>query len=189
MSTTELSRRDFARRGVIFGAAAAVPGVFAAAAFAQEGEDTSDTDTEILVRSIGFVQQSVLAYEAAIASRTLGAFNSTATKFADEGREQEKLLTAALVEIGGEALPAPQADSVPGLTQAKSREEWLDLLVRTSNQLVAAYVEGQKELGAADLLILSAKNCTGVGRQLVTLRQQLGTDPLPSALPSGSEKN
>jgi hypothetical protein len=189
VSATDLSRRDFARRGALLGAAVAVPGVFAATALAQEGEDTSDTDTEILVRSIGFVQQSVLAYEAAIESKTLADFNSTAAKFAAEERAQEKLLTAALENIGGEALPAPQADSVPGLTQARTREEWLDLLLRTSNQLVAAYIEGQKELGAADLLILSAKNCTTVGQQLVTLRQELGTDPLPSALPSGSEKN
>ncbi len=189
MSPGSLSRREFARRGALVGAAAAVPGVFAATAFAQDGEDTSDTDTEILVRSIGFVQQSILAYEAALASKMLGPFTATAAKFAAGERKQEKLLSAALEKIGGEPLPAPQADGVPGLTQAQTREDWLNLLIRTSNQLVAAYVEGQTELGAADLLILSAQNCANVGQHLVTLRQELGTDPLPAALPSGSEKS
>jgi hypothetical protein len=189
MSSGSLSRREFARRGALVGAAAAVPGVFAATTFAQQDADTSDSDSEILVRSITFEQQAILSFEAAIASKTLGAFSATAAKFAEQEREHERLLAAALKEIGGEPLPAPSADSIPGLTQAEGRDGWLTFLIGRENQVVAGYIEGQKELGAADLLILSAKNCANVGRHLVTLRQELGTDPLPAALPSGSEKN
>jgi hypothetical protein len=193
VTATDLSRRDFALRGLLAGgaafAAAAAPAAFgAASAFGQADADTSDTDTEILVGLIGFEQQAVLGYEAAIASGTLGDFQVAATKFAEQEREHSRLLTDALTKIGGEPLPAPEADGVPGLTQARTREEYLTFLIGSENQLVAAYLEGQKELGAADLLILSAQNCTNVGQHLVVLRQALGTDPLPSALPSGSEK-
>ena len=186
-----ITRRDLARRGLLAGGTAiTATGAFGvAAALAQEGEDTSDSDSEILVRSITFVQQAILAYQAAIDSGALADFAPTAAKFATQERVQERQLTDALKGIGGEALPAPLADSVPGLTQAKTREDWLNLLVRTQNQVLAGYIEGQKELGAADLLTLSARNATEVGQQLVTLRQTLGTDPLPAALPSGSEKN
>ena len=193
MSSADLNRRDFARRGLLAGgaafAAAAVPAAFgAASAFGQADADTSDTDSEILVGLIGFEQQTVLGYEAAIASATLGDVQAAAVTFAGEERAHAKALIDALAEIGGEPLPAPQADGVPGLTQAKTREDYLNFLIASENQLVAAYLEGQKEMGAADLLTLSAENCVNVGQHLVTLRQALGADPLPSALPSGSEK-
>jgi hypothetical protein len=193
MSDSEISRRELARRGLFAGgavfAAAAAPAAFgAASAFGQADSNAPDTDTEILVGLIGFEQQTILGYDTAVASGSLGDFAPTATKFVEQEREHERLLAAALAKIGGQPLPAPRADSVPGLTQAQGRDGWLTFLIASENQLVAAYIEGQKELTSADLLILSAQNCINVGQHLVALRQALGTDPLPSALPSGSEK-
>jgi hypothetical protein len=185
-----LDRRDVVRQGLLgAGALTLGSGLLGATRALAQTEDTSATDSEILVRSLTFEQQAVLALESAVASRTLGSFSSAAQKFAAQDKVHVGLLTAALKKIGGQPLPAPQADDVPGLTQAQSREDWLDLLVRTQNQVLAAYVEGQKELGAADLLTLSAQMAANVGQHLVVLRQALGTDPLPAALPSGSEKN
>jgi ferritin-like protein len=183
---SELSRRDLTR---LAGAAAlgATLGPVASA-FGQEGEDTSDTDSEVLVGFIGYVQQTAVAYAAALASGTLGDLTGPLTKFRDQEREHARLFTEALAKIGGKPKPGPRTNDVPGLTEAQTREDYLNFLVGSENQLIAAFFEGQKELGSGDLLTLTAQISGNVGQHLVVLRQALGADPLPSALPSGSEQ-
>jgi ferritin-like protein len=186
---TTLSRRDLARRGLGAGAAlAAAPVLGVTSAFGQEGEDTSDTDSEILIGLVGFEQQTTVAYAAALASGTLGDLTGPLTKFRDQERTHAELLIRALTKIGGKPKPAPRTSDVPGLTQPQNREEYLHFLVGSENQLVAAFFEGQKLLGAPNLLTLVAQISGNVGQHLVVLRQALGADPLPSALPSGSER-
>jgi hypothetical protein len=183
------TRRDLARRGLLAGAALAAPAALGvSSAFGQEGEDTSDTDSEILIGLIGYEEQAAVAYAAALASGTVGGLTGPLTKFRDQEREHVRLLTAALAKIGGKPKPAPRTSDVPGLTQPQTREEYLHFLVGSENQLVAAFFEGQKLLGAAELLTLVAQISGNVGQHLVVLRQALGADPLPSALPSGSER-
>jgi hypothetical protein len=172
------TRRDLARRGLLAGAALAAPAALGvSSAFGQEGEDTSDTDSEILIGLIGYEEQAAVAYAAALASGTVGGLTGPLTKFRDQEREHVRLLTAALAKIGGKPKPAPRTSDVPGLTQPQTREEYLHFLVGS-----------EKLLGAAELLTLVAQISGNVGQHLVVLRQALGADPLPSALPSGSER-
>jgi hypothetical protein len=192
VSAGELSRRDLARRGLLAGGAAlavTVPGgLRATRAFGQEGEDTSDTDSEILIGFAGFQQQAVVGYKAAIDSGTLGDFVPTATVLSAQGQEHYRLLTAALAEIDAKPKPPQRTNDVPGLTEALTREDYLEFLVKAENQVLASGLEGQKLLGKAALLTLTAQICGNVGQHLVVLRQALGKDPIPAALPSGFEK-
>jgi hypothetical protein len=189
----DLNRRDFARRGLMAGGAAfaalAAPAALGVSgAFGQaEGEDTSDTDSEILVGLIGFEQQAVDAFDAALASGTVAGLAGPLRKLADQERQHVQLLITALAKIGGKPKRTPRTDDVPGLTEAQSRENYLDFLISKENQLVASYTEGVKQLGDPHLLQLSGQICANVGQHLVVLRQALGLNPLPTALPSGSE--
>lgn len=182
------TRRDLARRGLIAAGAAlgAAAAPAASRAFAQT-EDTSDTDSELLVGLIGIEQTAVLAYETAAAAGALGPAAPIAKLFGTQEQEHADALIAALAEIGGKPLPAPRIEDVPGLTEATTAEDYLNFAVDLENQAIAAYLEANKLLGNGDLLKTSSQICANEGQHLVVLRQALGTDPIPGPLPSGSE--
>lgn len=184
---SEFSRRDLARRGLLAGAALAVPAGLASPAFGQEGEDTSDTDSEVLVGLIGYEQQAILAYVHVMSLDQSTPLFAAGDTYLRQDRTHVRLLTEALAKIGGKPKPPPRTSDVPGLTESRTAKESIEFLIKCENQVLAACLEGQKELGDPDLLTLVAQVCGNVGQHLVGLRLMIGVQPLPAALPSGSE--
>lgn len=188
--TGGVSRREALRAGLLAGGAltaAAAPALIGARdAFAQ-AEDTSDTDSEILVGLIGFEQTAVLAYGTAT---TAGLLDPAVAKlFARQEQVHAEALIAALRKIGGDPPGPPRVEDVPGLTEVKTGGDFLSFAVKLENQQLAAYLEANKQLGSGELLTMSSQIAANEGQHLVVLRQALGTDPIPVPLPSGSESS
>jgi rubrerythrin len=186
-----LSRREAVRRGVAVGGAAItaamLPELLGAGDALAQSEDTSATDSEILVGAIGIEQTAVLTYETAAAGGLLGPGAGVARLFAAQEQQHADALIAALRGIGGKPPPPPRIEDVPGLTEVKTGEEMLRFAVELENMAIAAYLEAHKRLGSAALLKTATEIVANEGQHLVVLRQALGDDPIPSALPTGSE--
>lgn len=184
------TRRDALRAGLLGAAAlsaAAAPALIGAAgALAQQTEDTSDSDSELLVGLIGFEQTAVTAYAMAASAGWLGS-SSVPMLFGAQEQQHADALVAALTAVGGTPPPPPRVEDVPGLTEVTNGQDFLNFAVGLENQLLAAYLEANKTLGSGDLLTLSSQIAASEGQHLVVLRQSLGTDPIPAPLPSGSE--
>lgn len=188
-SATRVTRRDALGAGLFAGAAAlaaaAAPALIGARGAFAQSEDTSGTDSELLIGLIGFEQTAVLAYATA-ANAGLGAASKLATLLGRQEQEHADALIAALKEIGGTAPSPPRVEDVPGLTEVGSAEDFLSFALDLENQQLAAYLEANKQLGSAELLTTSSQIAANEGQHLVIVRQALGVDPIPAPPPSGS---
>ncbi|MFN2612540.1 MAG: ferritin-like domain-containing protein [Solirubrobacterales bacterium] len=190
-SPRRATRRDALSAGLVAGAGAfsalMAPALLGAGAAFGQAEDTSDTDSELLIGLIGFEQTAVLAYGTALAGGLLDP--AVAKRFARQEQAHAGALGAALKKIGGSPPAPPRVEDVPGLTEVQTRMEFLNFAVRLENQQLAAYLEANTQLGSGELLTLSSQIAANEGQHLVILRQDLGTDPIPAPLPSGSESS
>lgn len=189
----EATRRDAVRRGLLAGgavlSASMIPTLLKVrSAFAESDTSTATGDAGILEGAVGLEQTAVVAYATIAKSGLLGPATSVVELFGKQEAEHADALIAALKSLGSTVPPPPKPTDIPGMTEVKTDQQALAFAVELENMALATYVEAAKELESGDLLKAVSQIVCDEGQHLVVLRQALGSNPLPAALPSGSEK-
>lgn len=185
----DFDRREAIRRGLIAGAALSAgvaPALLGAqSALAQEQENLGDRG--IIQGAIGLEQALVVAYQAAVERKLLGPATPLARLLVMQERTHIAVLTKALTGLGGKVPLPPLADDIAGFKDVHSAEDMLNFAHNLESQAVAAYSDAAKALQDTRLLRPVAEIMASEGQHLVIIRQALGSSPVPTALPTGTE--
>jgi hypothetical protein len=185
----DIDRREAIRRGLIAGAALSAgfaPALLGApAALAQEQENLGDRG--IIQGAIGLEQALVVAYQAAAQRKLLGRATPVAKMLVAQEQAHIATLTKALAGLGGKVPQPPLSDEIAGFKDVQSSDDMLNFAHNLESQAVAAYIDASKALQDSRLLRTVAEIIASEGQHLVILRQALGNDPVPTALPTGTE--
>ena len=186
-----LERREVLRRGALTGgaalAAATVPALLKVREALAQGV-ASANDRGILEGAVGLEQTLVVMYRFAGARKLLGPVTAAAAQFGRQEQAHADTFAKALVASGGKVPAPPLAADIAGFTQIQDQQQMLQFALNLENQAVAAYLDAAKTLQDTALLHPIAEIMANEGQHLVVIRQALGTEPVPSALPSGSEQ-
>ena len=189
----EATRRDALRRGVLVGgaafSAAALPGLVAAGRALGQEADTSSGDAGLVEGTINFEQEAVLVYKTGAESGILGPTASVAKLFQSQEQQHADLLIKTIKRLGAPPPPLPLPEDVPGLSEVKTEQQFLAFAVKLENQAIATYSDAIMNLQDPALMKPMAQIMANEGQHLVVLRQALGSDPVPSATPTGLEKS
>ncbi|MGZ5310030.1 MAG: ferritin-like domain-containing protein [Solirubrobacterales bacterium] len=191
MSGEPQIRREALRRGLLTGgaaiSAAIVPALLRAGpAFAQEA--TSEGDPGIVEGAIGLEQTAVLVYGIAVSSKLLGPATPVAELFRKQEQAHADVLIATLKDLGGSVPAPPRPADVAGLSEVKTDKDFLDFALELENLAVATYADALMNLQDPALMKQMAPIMANEGQHLVVLRQALGSNPVPTAFPTGNEK-
>jgi len=186
-----LERRELVRRGLLSGgaalAAASVPGLLKVrAALAQD--EAAVNDQGIIEGAVGLEQTMVVVYRSAGRRKLLGALNPVAEQLARQEQAHVDYFSKALTGLGGKVPAPPLPDDIAGFTQIQAPDEMLRFALNLENQAVAAYLDAAKTLRTTTLLQTLTEIMASHGQHLVVIRQALNTNPVPDALPSGTEQ-
>lgn len=139
-------------------------------------------DVDILTGAIGLEQQAQFAYGAGAKSGLLSAdVVKVATAIADQHKQHEAALTAAVTKLGGTVPTA--ATSYPNLNLGtlKTQEDVLKLALMLEVQAANAYFDAFTKLTDVGLKNAGLSIMNDETQHVAILRSALGMDPMSSS--------
>lgn len=156
-------------------------------AFGQD-EAPMEGDAGIIAGLAGLEESGALAYATALQAGLLKSSASAAELFRSQKRQHAAALTALLEGLGGTVPAPPRPEDLPGLSEVKTEPQFLSFAVGLENNSIAASIDALMNVGATQTYRPITEIMANDGQHLVVLRQALGSNPVPSAFPSGIEK-
>lgn len=188
----EATRRDAVRRGLIAGGAAIaatmVPTLLRVSQAFGQNQALVLNDRSIIEGAVGLEQSFVVVYETAVKRKLLGPLTPIAELFARQEQQHVDALSKALQGLGGAVPKPPNENDIAGLTKVTTKQQMLNFVIEIENMAVAAYVHAAKTVQDTKLLSTIVEIVPNEGQHLSVLKQALGADPVPTAMPSGSAK-
>ncbi len=136
-------------------------------------------DVDILMGAIGLEQQAQYAYGAGAKSGLLSAdVVKVATAIADQHKQHEAALTAAVTKLGG---TAPKAKDTYDLGTLKTQEDVLKLALMLEVQAANAYFDAFTKLTDVGLKNAGLSIMNDETQHVAILRSALGMDPVSSS--------
>jgi rubrerythrin len=151
---------------------------------------TSNPEVATIESFVKLELTSAVVYETLVGLHLDAATLGLLSLLAEQEREHAAVLLNAAEYLGGAPQQAPSPALVkrasPALARAHSRHDALAIALEVERIQLRAYYSGQQQLSDTKLLQQTATIMCSEGQQIVAVRSQLGTEPIPAAFELGT---
>ena len=188
---SDLTRRALMGRGLAGAGALAVPAslVAAAAAQAQGGEETAETDALerlVILEQAAELAFSIAAEEGNVPSDAKSLFEALSIHAGDHAAAFGEAMDQLLVDPPSSESDPDEYESLEDFDPKADEQDLLDFLVDLELGLLEAYEEDQAELEEPDLVRTAAQVAASHAQALVALRLLAGAKSGLTKLPAPS---